>query len=257
MKGSILEPVADQIHFGDAQVLFLTGLNGMLDSAAFGELRELAKRDSQHDAEEAEVWAKKWHVNAPFVVNGAREIVEAVRRDPAAPGRFVVSRHDSVPEVWHHRIAALNELSVEFLWLDDGVASGTMRTPSEHTPGVFETIAAPRHRLLEQDHVLAPIATDPSRESQEAFVERARHHWEGRAQLARRDGLTPVAPRPELRSHTEWLLKYQLGLVSLEDIAGQARATRDAVRRAITRLAKLLRLDIRKGKSGRPRRPHA
>ena len=185
MKGSTLEPTPGYAQHDDARFAFLDAVTRELPGAAFKELREQARREPDSDLDALEMWAKKWHVDTPFVRYAARESVDGERRHPGNwPSRFVVWRSHPLPEAWHHKMATLNQLPVEFRCLDEGVASGTMKVPDPRFgPPAFRVVGAPLERLLEQDHVLAPIATDPCRESPNAFIELARHHYQARAQV--------------------------------------------------------------------------
>jgi len=252
-KGSPLEPIPGYAQFNDAQVTFLGALNREIPAIAFEELRKLTHWNPEDDPLNVEAWAKKWGVKAPFVERAAREIVDDERRHPSGRlPQFPVSRSHGLPQSWRHELAVLNKLPVEFVRLDDGIASGTMQVPGS-SPGTWSTVSAPFEHLLQQEHVLAPIATDPARESRANFLERADHHWEARAMQGQRDGLTPVTPQPELLQHVRWLLHYQVKQIPYATIARDAGRTVDAVRKAVTRLAKQLDLELRVKPRGRPR----
>lgn len=143
---------------------------------AFEELRALVSQDPERDSDAVMQWEKKWGINAPRVRMLAEGIVKNVRRRRACECRLQVFTSGAAPETWHQQLATLNQLPVTVRVVDDGFADGMMDVPSEQNPGVSTRIEASRERLLQQRHILAPIAADPVHESWPEFEARARNH---------------------------------------------------------------------------------
>ena len=256
MRGARLEPDSGYVQYLDACAAFLSRANHVLEEiTAFDELEELARHDSAGDRAAIEAWARTWGVNAPCMRQAAQDIVHATRRDPANSGFRHESRSEPMGERWRRQLGAWNEFPVT-MSADDGVASGTMSVPDPLDPRVGSFIEAPLEQLLEQPHILGPIATNPRSEPRAQFLERARHHWEARRQVGiRAYGLTPVAVKPDLLDQVDWLVRYQIQKTPFEVIASDLTVTPDGVRKAVHRLAALLDLERRPAPRGRP--PHA
>ena len=256
MRGARLEPNPGDAQYLDACEVFMSRANHALEeTTAFDELEELARHDSAGDRAAIEAWARMWGVNAPCMRQAAQDIVHATRRDPANSGFRHVSRNEAMGEPWRRQLVAWNECPVT-MSADDGVASGTMSVPDPRDPRVSTVIEAPLEQLLEQPHILGPIATNPQSEPRAQFLERARHHWEARTQVGiRAHGLTPVAAKPDLLVQIDWLVRYQIQKTPFEVIGGDAQVMPDAVRKAVHRLARQLDLERRPAPRGRP--PHA
>lgn len=114
--------------------------------------------------------------------------------------------------------------------------------------------------LIVGDPPEAPdISAMPMLESESQFLSRAREHYQIRAQHA----LAAIAAkgtstikRPSLREldqHAGWLARVQVGGETPAQIARGSRTTREAVDKAVRRLALLLGIGVRKlRKTGRP-----
>ena len=256
MRGARLEPTPGDAQSLDAREAFMSRANHALEeTTAFDALDELARHDSAGDRAAIEAWARTWGVNAPCMRQAAQEMVDATRSDPANSGFLYVSRSEAMGEPWRRQLGAWNEFPVT-MSADDSVGSGTMSVPDPRDPHAFDVIEAPLEQLLEQPHILGPIATNPQSESRAHFLERARHHWEARRQVGiRAHGLTPVAAKPDLLDQIDWLVRHQIQKTPFEVIASDLTVTPDAVRKAVHRLAALLDLEWRPAPRGRP--PHA
>lgn len=254
MKGSRLEPDSGYVQHVEARTAFVSEACSALErTTAFNELQELAQHEPEGDLAAIETWARKWGVNAPCMRHAAKEIVDATRLDPADSGWRLVGRGEAGHEAWLHQVATWNELRIS-MSADDGVVSGTMLVPSERDPRVSQVVSAPLECLLEQDHILAPIATKLQGELLSEFLERARHHWQGRAQVGmRKYGFTHAASKPDLLRHIDWLVRSQIHKEPFPKIACDAGTTTDAVRTAIRRCAEKLDLELRHAPRGRPR----
>lgn len=105
---------------------------------------------------------------------------------------------------------------------------------------------------------LAPLEANPLLETRQEFEERARMHWEARRRVALDLGF-PETPVKEEDAHWGWLVRFQVGGESYESIAlranfsdGGQSATPHAIRKGVSAAAKLLNLEVRKERMGRP-----
>jgi hypothetical protein len=104
-----------------------------------------------------------------------------------------------------------------------------------------------REKELNVEEALAPISADPSRESEDRFVQRARTHFRARKDDAKRFGYVKVSVKPKLlNEHMDWLVRFQLHGESRAEIARSTNVVRQAVDRAIRDTAALLKLRLRK-----------
>ena len=250
-KGSRLELFPRDAELNDARRLFLSAVWNKLPRDAFDELKAVAQGAPEHDLDKIAAWAIKHGVNAPVVFHAMQGRVDDIRA--GAVLLAVVSEGEGQSSAWLHQLATWNRLPVS-MYPDDGVASEEMSVPDPSSPGASDIVRAPRERLLEQDHILGPIASDPASETDDQAVARLLHHRQARAQVARRDyNFTPVAPKPDFARHMDWLVKYQIGKVQMDEIAGEAGVAVPAVRTAVQRLAELIKLELREGQRGRPK----
>jgi hypothetical protein len=264
-RGRLLEAKRGTTRRAQAELALLVALNRTLPASAFDELREGS------ETFEPENWANRWKVNAPCVVVQAKDLAayEQMRRTAgdqptsAKLGKLGESYVGAEPAaIWPAELLTLNQKSVEF----DRLEAISDIVAAEDDPHVDakarQIIRQAREELLEHGgrkrgpggprpinyRFLAPIATDPLRESRNHFIERARDHWDARAALAqRRFGAALVAPTPRLRKHAEWAVRHLVGGEKISTIARTNRVNGvsrpiapQTVSEAITRFRQLV-----------------
>jgi hypothetical protein len=204
-------------------------------------------------------------VNAPCVIAQAKELAAHEQQRRAAGdypsalkffGRSYIGAEP--PAMWHAALMTLNQKPVEFDWLEaisDLVSAEDDPHVDKRAAQARQMIREARAELLEHgrhrrgsadlsrdDRFLAPVATDPLRESRNHFIERAKDHWDARAWLAeRRYGAAPVAPVPKLRKHVDWAVRHIIGGEKISTIARTERLTPQTVSEAIVRFRRLVR----------------
>ena len=228
-----------------------------LPPEAFSQLRKLPQRGIPE-------WAKKWSVEAPCVLRAA-ERWRLARHRPRI--RRYLRGAAPPPDHWSTEVVRLNNLPMDGRCRDalfDLISEterrrriaelkASSRRTGEEDPTdrrvrleaqryLENGVRAKRDDLLAQDWVLAPLFADPLRESREAFLVRASHHWDGRASRARAFGYTPTLKRPQTEDHILWLLRHRLKGESTTRIAEAVDRSRQTVEEGIASVARLLRL---------------
>jgi hypothetical protein len=103
---------------------------------------------------------------------------------------------------------------------------------------------------------LLPLSADPVHETSDQFLFRAREHWNARVSLGKKHGLRPAFGGRKWREFDrdlERLLKFQIDRVTFTEIAERPSA-KPAVEKAVRRLARLLKLELRPLLKGGDRR---
>lgn len=210
------------------------------------ELKDIA--NSADDAPGAiEAWARRWHLNAPCVIEWACDAV-AMRRDDG---------HDlDEGTMRRFRDAGADLLdSRTMISFEQGRAVPTIAAGDEWNRLTPEVLREARRRGGAGLDPWRPIAADIG-ESQKQFLSRARAHWN-----ARRDAAPRFDRHDLFRESAAWLLWSQWG-ASTDDILGRAAlecpaepppgARRDGpptaeyVRKARREFAALIGLEVRR-----------
>lgn len=253
---------ADSVHASRARQLYLAEITRQLPRDAFLELRRLAPED-------AEGWARKWRIATPDIIGRARALASFGQQHPDAPDYFFEDFGDghigpTTSEEWAWHLARIDAFPPDPRRIDvfadvmsDAeriTALSKLKSLSPEDPSRVERerylrkeLPAYRERLLDQDITLAPVAADPSQESLEQFLTRARNHWEARVLLLRRFGFTSVSTKPELTRDIEWVVRYHVLEESARKITdtSSTRVEPSAVTMAVRRTAKLIGLQLR------------
>jgi hypothetical protein len=219
-------------------------------------------------------WARKWRVEAPSVI--------------AYAGHWKVAAA-SCDREWKERLIA-GTLSLDLhRALDlrpDRTAKSDWKTtlwrldrlPIDVTREGLEDRVADREEYVERqapedDDVLAPLSADPACETLTHFIRRAEDHFRARELRFRRVipateiPTTQARLAPDLATHIEWLVRFQLLGHTFSEIADSVSqyapdGTRlqpiqvtspSAVEIAVRRLAALVNLKLRRQRPGRPR----
>lgn len=208
------------------------------------------------------VWARRWHVAAPCMIQRAREYREVVAT--ARPGDTVardlrrgtlsIESSFGVPPVgpWQTELSRLDKLP---FWLrrslSDKVAKNYLAKYRKHD-------------LIDDEDLLAPVAAEPLWETKAHFMERAEDHFRARQlrlqRIAKAADVTvkPPAELPQLHEHVRWLVRFQVFGESAATIAKSAGLhdpdQRVTVQKAIHELAHLIDLPSRPTRPGRPQR---
>jgi hypothetical protein len=231
--------------------------------------RQLFSRRAEKEAH----WAKRWRVDAPCLVEYAKELraFDAACR-PAARSRAKepplgtgavgcepwlmesdVDRRISVPPPpqWLSERKRLDKLPHSLrVSLSDKVTASYL---DEYRGGP----------IADDEEMLAPVAADPLQETKDHFMSRAEDHFRARQlrlrRIAKDAGFTsnPPAQTPELAKHVGWLVRFQINDESASAIARSSGLhgpdQRVTVAKAIRQLARLIGLPLRPVARGRPR----
>ena len=183
-------------------------------------------------------WATRWRVNAPCMLDYARElrVLEASSRDEAL-GRKLrrglrVDVRISVPPPpgW---LAELDRLDRLRDWrLTDKVVSN--KALDEYG----------RKKLAEDGDLLARPGLNPDIETDEEYLERAAVHCRARRLRFQRFVTSSRSPKqsPRLNQHVQWLIRYAVRGETITAIARAHKVTRQAVSLAITEVRRLVQL---------------
>ena len=216
----------------------MKALRAVLPEAVLAELDTLTV-----DAMPA--WAARHGINAPCVIEAFSCFCSGGWK---MYGRFTSESWKSPrpPDEWLAFAGGLNQRPVDLSWVT-GMYGDIADRPGLKAKEPFRTSEALRR-------CLAPIATDPTAESLDEFVARARLHWMARGRLARSFGARPAGLEtewPNLARDIDWLIRYQVRRESHEAIADADGIEPETVKKAIDRVARIIELKRPRGRAAR------
>ena len=169
--------------------------------------------------------AKKWHLSTPRI-----EATLALLRFQ-----------------WRRRPNAARRCKLVFSALPTMLRDATVSLPSEAQWTKSRAPAVPPNPMVESEREYLERAAAEYRKREEAYYRRS----------GRRAGARAFVPRhrsPDLDQHSQWLARRQVLAEPWSAIAKAHGVTTDAVRKAVSRLAKTLGLRLPVRRRGRPRR---
>ncbi len=161
-------------------------------------------------------WAETWAVNAPCLVERATRLRAEPTFEPLESRIVREYFYSPYPTEWEHEVAQFDALPLD-------------------------------------SAALAPLTADPLFETAREFLDQAKEHYEARKRRMEDLGLSTVRTPWDVRRHSVWLIRFQLGRESYSAIARTDHAAEPAVRKAVGDLAQLIGLPLRKGQPGRPK----
>jgi hypothetical protein len=196
---------------------------------------------------------KKHWLNAPCMLEYVTEVNETAALETGDEGDWELSRNfpSTQPPEWVAEVSRLDRLPLAF-----------SRQGARDRFANEALVEFRKAEMANDEEILAPVAADPLHESLTHFIQRARDHYRARrmrlAVHSKRGGLptTPARSTPDLGRHVEWLLRFQLDGASPRAIAKASNLhgldQGKTVYQAIKKLAMLIDLPLRRGRSGRP-----
>ena len=245
------------LHAAHVQDAFVRLLQNQLPREIFAELDSVPM-----ERPSIEKWAALHGINAPCVVEAFAFYCNGGWTKHGACN-LAGGSGPHIPREWLVLVAQMNARPVDprglkGYYADDYVTTGAFR--GVDVPGV-------PLQVIEQacDRHLGPVAVDPSLESWDDFLERARSHWHARVREARKFGLRPAGKESEWRNldrDLQWLFRYQVNLETVEQIAPKAPEDAiepgdsiEGVKKAIDRVSRAVGLKRPKGRRRRLQRP--